>query len=491
VFLFLIKESLFRAKVAERHILEVSNQTYVDDSYDAPQLRAAFYIIGQEASKSVTLMEERFALFEPASFRGNQLSEFHEIIALRPLVHEVHVSFHELFGSIFRFICDPKSVISGKVHSQIIVDFSIAYIDNIFCKESLSHDSDDNPDHLQYIQTILHDDSINPDRIAKLYISIFAHYLHWDHRVAWYEVYSDLFDRVTKSVEMGRQALKTSTPEEQFFYPPGPGTRYFQYIPIVENWFDVATKFLRKHHHGFDFWWLQEDLKDMREFRVFVKGEEELAAALGSERVAKIMTQTVRRTKELGKAGRREEIRQKDRQEMERIQEEIMRTEREARENRAKEEMRRRQEEEMRRKEEELKAKEEEEARRKRESKRREREFSERERQREKENQRRLQFKSEEPKSSLTNLEQLTTKARNVFGMPGLIQFLNWLFLTFPPVEPHRSKLENLIKLGSISRTDYRKILMIYHPDKNSQQEQTWRSSCEEISKVTAPKIYN
>jgi hypothetical protein len=208
--------------------------------------------------------------------------------------------------------------------------------------------------------------------------------------------------------------------------------------------------------------------------------EEELSAAQGSGVIKMMMAQMVRRSKQMAKAGRREEIRRKDREEMERIEKEDM-------QRREMEKLRRKLEEEKMRQKAERKAKEQEEARQREAQKRRAREKFEREERERQEEKRRFKalFNEEEPKSSESNLEQLNTKARNVMEMPSLMGFLKWLYQTFPPVEPQRSRLESLIKLGTISRTDYRKILMIYHPDKNAQQEQAWRSSCEEISKVS------
>ena len=403
------------------------------------------------------------------------------------------------------------------------------------------------------------------------------------------------------------------TSNEQFVYPNCPDATYFEMILIVENWFDSAIKFARKHLQKLDDWELSEDLKDMKDFRAFVEAEAEIAAAGEGVKVKLKVAQVLRRNKELGKAGRRDEIRQKEKDRIlqeekehrERIErdrrenEELERKRKEEMARREREEIRRRKEEEIRRQEEELKraeedsertrnekhrkkkvndweryteemerkhkereeirqreqeefrrymeeearrrgdkgkdeqearkqyfekdpnlegfrshleeelrrraekAQEEQEAQRQRDEKRRKEEHKRRKagerRAKEKQEQERTRsaqdeqqhlrdfFGWDELKPTQSNLQKLATKSKNVLEQSDLIRFLNWLYEAFPPVEPHRSRFESLIAVTPISRTDYRKILMIYHPDKNSQHEATWRTSCEEISKVIAP----
>ena len=72
-----------------------------------------------------------------------------------------------------------------------------------------------------------------------------------------------------------------------------------------------------------------------------------------------------------------------------------------------------------------------------------------------------------------------------VHGAQTLLGLLRWVTETFiPPDEGKRQKLEELVKDDRISRSKFMKIIMVYHPDKNSKQNEIWKKASEEVTKV-------
>jgi len=126
----------------------------------------------------------------------------------------------------------------------------------------------------------------------------------------------------------------------------------------------------------------------------------------------------------------------------------------------------------------ELKAKQEAECA---EKQRQEREESERQAklQKEKQEQEKMNF-------YLThNLDVLGFKTMEVHGAQTLLGLLRWVTETFvPPDEEKRQRLEELVKDDRISRSKFMKIIMVYHPDKNSKQNEFWKKASEEVTKV-------
>jgi len=83
------------------------------------------------------------------------------------------------------------------------------------------------------------------------------------------------------------------------------------------------------------------------------------------------------------------------------------------------------------------------------------------------------------------NLDVLGSKTMEVNGVESLLALLRWVMETFkPPDEGQRAKLEELVTSEVISRSKFLKIIMVYHPDKNSKQNEMWRKACEEVTKV-------
>lgn len=83
------------------------------------------------------------------------------------------------------------------------------------------------------------------------------------------------------------------------------------------------------------------------------------------------------------------------------------------------------------------------------------------------------------------NLDVLGFKTMEVNGAQSLLSLLRWVTETFrPPDETQRAKLEELTKNETISRSTFLKIIRLYHPDKNSKENEMWRKAAEEVTKV-------
>ena len=207
-FLFIIEECLFRANSAVQQLSTIpldSSKLSAKNLYDEAQLEETFNAIEQDTTKAFRIIEKQIPLYAPTSEDPNSRdSEFNEKLTLRKRVDKVHDGFHTLFGMVFKFICNPQFFVTD---GGIIVDFCITYIDHVLCRDEHSSSRTQSPDHLDYIQVILLNSTLGNSNLKRLYNAIFAHYLHFEHREAWYKVFNDLFDRCTKSVETGRQAL--------------------------------------------------------------------------------------------------------------------------------------------------------------------------------------------------------------------------------------------------------------------------------------------
>ena len=194
----------------------------------------------------------------------------------------------------------------------------------------------------------------------------------------------------------------------------------------------------------------------------------------------------------------RHERMRKEKEENERRRwEEAQRKEREDRNRRYKEERERqdRAEQAARNMEERERQEREREERERRERERRERERREREQREREERQRRekepddtYQFEDGSTNASGTWAEKIAamhTKASNIERIPELLHFVHWTFQTFPPKRP-MDGLGTFIdaKSEAISRTQFRKLILVYHPDKNQDIDEQWKAVCVEITKV-------
>jgi hypothetical protein len=135
----------------------------------------------------------------------------------------------------------------------------------------------------------------------------------------------------------------------------------------------------------------------------------------------------------------------------------------------------------------EMKEKAEAELKAKQEKERQERQQKEKE---EAEHQAKLQQEKAERERSdfyLThNLDVLGFKTMEVNGAQSLLSLLRWVTDTFkPPDEMQRARLEDLVTSETISRSKFMKIIMVYHPDKNSKENENWKKACEEVTKVS------
>ena len=88
----------------------------------------------------------------------------------------------------------------------------------------------------------------------------------------------------------------------------------------------------------------------------------------------------------------------------------------------------------------------------------------------------------EDPEYKIT---LLTEKARSIYGHASLLEFLHWVYEVFTPTDPATQKqLQKILRANSISHSDFRNFILIYHPDKNHRFGEPWISFCQEVTKV-------
>ena len=96
----------------------------------------------------------------------------------------------------------------------------------------------------------------------------------------------------------------------------------------------------------------------------------------------------------------------------------------------------------------------------------------------------------------LDNLDDLKSKGSRITSVQDMVEFFGWIYREYPP--PGDSPRVQLRQYGEqfknqehARRLCVKKIIRLFHPDKNGKQGDRWREICAEITKVSGSKPFS